>query len=189
MTTSDRVPDGIEPIVGFRMWSYTLRRFEARLDPLRKTGDAWLPSPWDGAEGGWVEAECLVDAMMGSNRSHPAPAEDCSCGFYAMKHLEMLPVLGVQVFDEEGVRGGTILGRVQLAGTIIEHDFGYRAERARIVELIPIEGHEADGVRLASLLDLPLGHPVTAHPLPHLPPRGPSTVRLRVSQWVQEVAA
>jgi hypothetical protein len=35
-----------------------------------------------------------------------------------------------------------VLGRVELAGKVIEHERGYRAERARIVELIPLRGTE-----------------------------------------------
>ena len=35
-----------------------------------------------------------------------------------------------------------VLGRVALSGKVIEHDFGYRAERARIAELIPFRGAE-----------------------------------------------
>lgn len=187
MTSWDRVPDGIGPIVGFRMWSYTLSQVDAHLHPPMMRGDWSTPSPWEGAEARWVMAEC---AMVDTDPTH-APAEDCRCGFYAMKSLELVPVFDVQMPNEDGVRVGTILGRVELAGKIIEHDRGYRAERARIVELIPIEGHEADAERLSWLLCLPLGlpAPATTPPSPHLPPRGPSALRLRVRHWVQDVAA
>jgi hypothetical protein len=89
---------------------------------------------------------------------------------------------------------GWILGRVELAGKIIEHDDGYRAQKARIAELIPIEGDEPNGMRLAALLGVTLGDPVAVVRLPSppsrwLPPDGPSTPRLRVRDWVQEVAA
>jgi hypothetical protein len=92
---------------------------------------------------------------------------------------------------------GVVLGRVQLAGKIIEHQFGYRAERARIAELLPVHGIERSVIRLAALLGLPIGPPV-ASPIvwepvmrgPGLPPRdppptSPSSPALRVKEWVR----
>ena len=48
------------------------------------------------------------------------------------------------------------LGRVELAGKVIEHSLGYRAARARIAALIPIRGNERTVKRLAQSLGLPL---------------------------------
>jgi hypothetical protein len=50
-----------------------------------------------------------------------------------------------------------VLGRVLLAGKVIEHDEGYRAERARIAELIPVKGTERTVELLAAALGLPMG--------------------------------
>lgn len=50
-----------------------------------------------------------------------------------------------------------VLGRVLLAGKVIEHAEGYRAERARIAELIPVKGTEGTVARLAAALGLPMG--------------------------------
>jgi hypothetical protein len=78
---------------------------------------------------------------------HSVPGEGCSCGFYAMKELSSM--LG---FSAPGV----VLGRVELGGKVIEHNLGYRAERARITELISIAGDRRSAAELALRLGLPL---------------------------------
>ena len=103
----------------------------------------------------------------------------------------MLPIL-MDLPHADGV--GWIFGRVELAGKIIEHDDGYRAQRARIAELNPVEGDDRNGFHLAALLGLPIGDPgpvvATLSPNPPWsPPEGPSTPRLRVREWVQDQAA
>ena len=196
MEPLNRIPDGIEPIAGFRMWLYTLHRFQPQLHPINSLGHATGPSPWDGAESGWVFASCAVDP---GDPEH-VPGWGCTCGFYATKNLpQFLPKAFVGLVDlplgEDGVELGWIFGRVELAGKIIEHDDGFRAQRARIAELNPLEGDERNGFHLAALLGLPIGDPVpvVAMPLspnpPWSPPDGPSTPRLRVRDWVQDQAA
>jgi hypothetical protein len=51
---------------------------------------------------------------------------------------------------------GVVLGRVELAGKVIECSLGYRAERARIAELISIAGDRRSAAELALRLGLPL---------------------------------
>ena len=53
-----------------------------------------------------------------------------------------------------------VLGRVLLAGKVIEHAQGYRAERARIAELILVRGTEGTVAPLAAALGLPMEAPV-----------------------------
>ena len=188
----DRVPDGIEPMVGYRMWAYTLGGRRAQLHSLRSSLNPLNPlnplgkSDWDGAASAWVFALC---EMYG----HVVPDEDCSCGFYAMTRLSellmyaslyrMVPGVG------PGIESGVVLGRVELAGKIIEHEHGYRAERARIAKLIPISGTEQTVMRIAARLWLPMGHAVA--PPPMLPPvrgpspLGPSSPQRRVGDWVR----
>jgi hypothetical protein len=193
MEPLDRIPDGIEPIVGFRMWLYTLHLSRPRLHPVRSLGRASGPSPWDGAESGWVVASCAAGPV---DPEH-VPGWSCTCGFYATKNLPQFPkVLVDHRPREDGVELlGWIFGRVELAGKIIEHDYGYRAQRARIAELNPVEGDERNSFHLAALLGLPIGDPVpvVAMPLspnrPWSPPDGPSTPRLRVRDWIQDQAA
>jgi hypothetical protein len=189
----DRIPDGIEPIVGYRVWIYALHGSRAELHPTRSFGRASGPSPWDGAESGWVFASCAADPV---GLEH-VPGWSCTCGFYATKSLVPFPkgLLAMDPPCEDGVERGWIFGRVELAGKIIEHDDGYRAQRARIAELNPVEGDERSSSHIAALLGLPIGDPVPvlAMPLPPKPPwsppDGPSTTRLRVRDWVQDQAA
>jgi hypothetical protein len=54
-----------------------------------------------------------------------------------------------------------ILGRVELAGKVIEYTSGYRAERARITELTPVAGTEREAMRLANRLGLPMTAPIS----------------------------
>jgi hypothetical protein len=166
---------------------------------MRSCGHATGPSPWDGAESEWVYASCAADPV---DLEH-VPGWSCTCGFYATKTLAPLPttfhaVTAALAMDppfEDGVERGWIFGRVELAGKIIEHDYGYRAQRARIAELNPVEGDERNNSRLAALLGLPIGDPVPVFEmplfpnLPWTPPDGPSTPRLRVKDWVQDQAA
>ncbi len=60
----------------------------------------------------------------------------------------------VSVVEPSG--SDVILGRVELVGKVIEYTSGYRAERARIAELIPIEGTERHAMLLANRLGLSL---------------------------------
>ncbi len=57
---------------------------------------------------------------------------------------------------------GFVLGRVELAGKIIEHEHGYRAQRVRIAELFPVEGTERTIRSLAAQLGLLIGPSVEA---------------------------
>jgi hypothetical protein len=169
----DQVPDSIEPLIGYRAWRFSFGLHEASLFPLTGPVEPKV-SPWDGATRRWVTASCrfggldpVTDPMrehleriaskLGSQLDevlrrdpHSIPGEGCSCGFYAMKTLGgMLSLSGT----------GFILGRVELAGKVIEYTEGYRAERARIVELIPSAPNDRSAMRLALQLGLPLAPP------------------------------
>jgi hypothetical protein len=145
---ADPIPDGIEPISGYRVWSYDLRD---KLAPLHSiTCSRSLICPWTRAGSGWVEATCTAD----HTGQHTAPAEGCSCGIYAMASVDPTFVL---LSSSESYNGtGHVLGRVDLAGKIIEHECGYRAERARIAELVPIRGATRDVIFLANRLGVPV---------------------------------
>jgi hypothetical protein len=125
--------------------------------PFREMND------WDGAWRDWVRASCL----RFSHPWHVAPVDDCSCGFYAMKREEDVESgpLPMHLLVSLGMgmgTAGTVLGRVELAGKVIEHDLAYRAERARIVELIASPGTERSIMVLAARLDLPIAPPMAA---------------------------
>jgi hypothetical protein len=167
----DRVPDSIEPLVGYRAWHVA----GALLLPIGHRDPAATTPPWDGANRHWVSATCSFetpDPVTDSTRErlqhiysklglpyesfpdgpNTVPGEGCSCGFYAMKTLSR-----VQQLSMELRRGpDLILGRVALAGKVIEYTAGYRAARARIAALIPMRGNERTAKRLADDLGLPL---------------------------------
>ena len=158
----NRIPDGIDPIVGYRAWYFEIGKREARLHPITQgSGVGPRAGAWDGASWGWVTATC---SLVGPGAWHVAPAEDCTCGFYAMRELH--PVVqdaaGLHVWRQLGLgcESGLVMGRVELAGKVIEHEFGYRAERARIVELIPFGGTERSVTILSARLGLPVSEPV-----------------------------
>jgi DNA-binding CsgD family transcriptional regulator len=159
-----RTPDGITPLVAYRSWTLSVDPGRAALhslngqivlevdldDPLGKRADPWLV------------ARCLYN-------DHDAPEESCSCGFYAVKSLStlehVLPFatprsLSLAHGAEPGAATFDVAGRVDLAGKVVEHDLGYRAERMRIAELRPYAGTEQTVERFARRLGVPVGEPV-----------------------------
>jgi hypothetical protein len=213
MGSVDRIPDAIEPIVAYRAWRYITDGSRAHLHPLT-SGDMTGPGLWDTAGREWIRASCTVDpgvlaellaelergGMLASGevllpeeafpRCDPddLPGEHCSCGFYAVKTLWMLPPTA-NPHSWEDQDGGVIAGRVQLAGKIVEHDYGYRAECARIVELYPIEGDEFNAAVVAAAVGVALGPSVPRDPTPPGGSPPASSVQLRVGDWVQEIAS
>jgi hypothetical protein len=159
------VPDGITPLTGYRLWKVQEREGEIVLGPVSSGSDDWA-----GAAQGWVSSTCPGFSEVWVSPSgelrwpdpHGAPDETCTCGFYAMK--ELTPELVLWAASPRGEVPGSadrmILGRVELAGKVIEHEFGYRAERARIVELTPIWGEEIQIRGLAERIGVPTGRPV-----------------------------
>lgn len=176
----DRAPDGIEPIVGYRAWLLLGGGYGA-LHPLNLRGAAG--HTWNAASTGWIVASCARDGRLpGVDGLHgQVPEERCSCGFYALKSLF---TLRRGLAEGNGLRPYLVLGRVLLAGKIIEHTLGYRAQRARIVDLIPIAGSEKRVELTAHALGLPIGDSVRPPDWWYTPPTGPSSVTLRVKQWV-----
>jgi hypothetical protein len=161
-----RIPDAIEPIVAYRAWRYSIEGRRAQLDPLNgPLSSPWMgASPWDGAASNWVTASCTVLPEF----HHDVPSEDCSCGFYSVKEIEFAvdhaSILHHIGFGGSGRRVPVVLGRIELSGKVIEHDVGYRAERARIAELIPFSGTEHAVMVLANRLGVGLAPVVEPRP-------------------------
>jgi hypothetical protein len=172
----ERAPDGIVPLVGYRMWLVRDEDEEPVFFPLSH------PSPnWKGATRGWVSASCWVgsDEFLASlddefawdgPNPHRAPGEGCSCGFYAMKELDgqllHVAAMAAHGVDRTGTDEVSVLGRVELAGKVIEHELGYRAERARIVELIPLRGQKRTVEAIARRAGVAVGRPVRVRRTP-----------------------
>jgi hypothetical protein len=134
------VPDAIEPVTAYRAWRYVPQDMRASLHPMaRRPGEAWLPDAW-------TEARCLAGGLSAyvirshDLGHHQAPREGCTCGLYAMKNLDDLVaellMLGLPAMSSAGI----VVGKVELAGRVIEHELGYRAQYGRVVELLSAPG-------------------------------------------------
>ena len=137
----DRVPDGIEPISAFRLW---IAEADGKLHSLNDRG-AWEP-------GEWTVAQCPIER-------HQAPHEGCSCGLYAAKERNYALHLARRFLPGAAA---TVVGRVELAGKVIEHDHGYRAERARIAEVFTVEGAGEWAEAVAARYSVPVGERIPA---------------------------
>jgi hypothetical protein len=193
-----QAPDFIEPIVAYRAWRYSFDERGARLGAL---GGA--EEPWAGACGGWVTAACLSawSSFGPAVGPHVAPLGGCSCGFYAVKavddaaELVMMDLvvhglIASETYEADDVPSddvGSVLGRVELAGKVIEHEHGFRAQRARVLELIPLGPDDTRTDPLAHRLGVPLAEPCEVPEVeiystgglpPPFRPRGP-TKRVR----------
>lgn len=158
-------PDLIEPIVGYRAWHYTTSD-GVQLFPLNAPAGLLAKSEWEDAWKAWVTSSCPLPRDV----THLAPDEDCTCGFYALKSPEdVAEFTAAIIFQAAASRAeggdGAVLGRVRLAGKVIEHETGYRAERARIAELIPTTTDAGTTLALASRLGLPVGPTLDTAPL------------------------
>jgi hypothetical protein len=130
---SFQIPDAIEPIVAYRVWSVELPGGDAVLHSMN--GTPWERAAWSRAECGRPNVEPFVRIS-----SHESPAEGCSCGIYAVKELPYVAPVTWALRTGSAVY---LLGTVELAGKVIEHDRGYRAERARVLEILPAPGQES----------------------------------------------
>jgi hypothetical protein len=184
---SDRIPDGITPLVGYRAWQVAEEATGLVFYPLSHRSREWVDAPR-----GWAVARCPLDdeARLNASRfhagwldgvAHDAPGESCSCGFYAMKelhpHLVRLVAYARRAELTPRSQGTFVLGRVELAGKVIEHARGYRAERARIAELIPLRGTERAVESIARRVGVGVGSPVKPTRRLDLPGR------LRALRW------
>jgi len=104
------VPDYVFPIVGQRAWGWE----DSKLTSLN--GEPW-------SAGLPLVAKCryLSNSPRGSEvgvARHEPPQIGCTCGIYAIKK------------DERCYSAFGISGEVYLWGTIVEHEFGWRAQYA-----------------------------------------------------------
>ena len=100
------IPDYISPIIGWRVW----RWYAGGLRSLN--GKPWSP-------GQPLAAKC---GGGNAHDAHEPPQADCTCGVYAAKSLDHLRKIGL---DRYGV-----LGEVNLWGTVVVHELGWRAQFA-----------------------------------------------------------
>lgn len=142
---SEAVPDGFEPLIGYRAWIMT------DADMLKSTAQdhVWLPGPQtagcvqqrdghhvsydlfrlrdelrrepDGDRKAVIQAN-IDRAIMNAKRS---PERNCMCGFYALLRPE---TVGSKIGDMQGL----VYGRIKAWGKIGEYSEGFRAEKAQV---------------------------------------------------------
>ena len=155
-------PDGVTPLVGYRCWTLSVGREQWTLRSMNRqlVHEVNVDQPVGQRDNAWLVARCLTS-------DHDAPEERCACGFYAVKSFTTLRsspgplwrAVSLAMSDPEGVTQ-RVAGRVHLAGKIVEHELGYRAERMRIAELHPFRGTEQTVARFAQCLGVPAGEPI-----------------------------
>jgi len=104
------VSERLDPVEGWRAWRLV------RL-PGGSFGLGSLFSPeerWSARRA--LRATCAVEGSY-----HAAPSADCRCGYYAYAHRDRLA---------SASRRSAVIGSVALWGSVVGHDFGYRAEFA-----------------------------------------------------------
>ncbi len=110
-----------------------LRAKDVAVEP---TGEFWSPVPVSGWRAWYWNGHALHGVMQAwPDQSFTATCDSCpevpgwahSCGVYAATGRDNVAVFGPP--------DAMVVGRVELSGLVIEHDKGYRAEHARIVEL------------------------------------------------------
>jgi hypothetical protein len=126
---------------------------EEVLDQVQaEMGEAWSPTPVHGYrvwriedntimgnqlhwESPTLESECLRE-IPGEDLPHSV--DRCgppACGIYAVKDLEMFPREVAR-----GVIRHSVVGVVAMSGKVIEHESGYRSQRARAVAVSANDG-------------------------------------------------
>lgn len=119
---SERAPDLFEEIVGWRAWEVDETALGFGRPALRSV-------TMFGEETVWPARAWLV-AVCEAGREHEAPSDFCACGIYAARDRSHLVRQGYH--DAEAV---IAIGRAALAGRVKRCERGYRAEKARPLEL------------------------------------------------------
>jgi hypothetical protein len=153
-----RIPDAIEPIVGWRYWRLG---GDGRLRSLTGRQHVWKPGQAIEATCRFVEADPRdrrLQLVPGYGaRPHTSPGTDCTCGLYASRNLERLR--GQILF---GLRR-MVVGEVSLWGSVIPGQHGYRAQYAYPKRLCVFERvADADPAVVLALADY--GVPVEVIP-------------------------
>ena len=104
---TERAPDLAGPIVGWRVWRIAV--------------DGELVSAYTPA--GWPSRAPIVARCYERPGAHEAPAEHCVCGVYACDDAHAALFYAHR-------SGSAVVGRTRLWGRVVEHEAGWRAERA-----------------------------------------------------------
>lgn len=129
-----RVPDAVDPIVGWRYWKVT----SGGLASLNVDGGYWPPHEPH-------VARCRAGPLTMAHPGDVIPFESCGCGIYAARDLETLKQLVYPFSDPLFKKRRIAVGEVMLWGRVIEGSRGYRAQRAypKSIFLVSREEDEA----------------------------------------------
>ena len=121
-------PDFVGEMIGWRAWKVIGPPEKPRLYSAYGHADKkTMLWPTDK----WFEAVCPKGHTDG------VPVEDCSCGIYAAMTREQLVSLAYNAYSDEQ---NVVIGKVGFAGKVIPGTQGYRAEKARVIEVyVPYE--------------------------------------------------
>ena len=121
------VPDSIDPIIAWRAWSFA--------DLLGSLNNGTPVHP-----GVPQLAHCSV------LRNHEVPAEDCTCGIYALQTLAAVVDRVRELYDAYicPVAGRVAIGQVYLWGKVVEYTEGWRAEYAYPKSILCWDTADAD---------------------------------------------
>ena len=106
----------VEPIRAIRAWR-AARQQDGRVFLWSTVMN--MSAPWP--IGKWFFARTHTSPF---GDDHPAPRAGCNCGVHALKYpMALVRQFGFSLY---------VLGEVDLAGRVLEHRGGYRAERAKV---------------------------------------------------------
>ena len=115
-----KIPDFISPALAWRVWQWDA----AGLKSLN--GEPWLPGkpPRAGCRASGSRTLIGIPNIPKiANIPHDAPEFKCTCGIYGSKSLD-------QLRRTQFWQYGSIHGEVNLWGSVVEHEQGFRAEFA-----------------------------------------------------------
>jgi hypothetical protein len=101
-----------EPIIAWRVWELDFNNLVSIA-----YGIPWIPG-------------INIASHKFAKQSKCWGFESCHCGFYALNNKDLAYEMAL-----EQTRGPRVLGLVQLWGTIIKHELGYRSTHAKVLAL------------------------------------------------------
>lgn len=140
----DRVSDARcgarHELIAWGMQLAELRRREAglaaQIDSLRGKSRTEAQFDLDRVRDDIQWLESAIERRSVAGVVHAAPHPNCTCGFYALPSKRDLMMTYTAM--------GNAVALVQLSGTVIEHEKGYRAERQTILQITDVPcGHGA----------------------------------------------
>jgi hypothetical protein len=139
------VPDYVEPLVGWRVWSAVAAPGGPLLMSLTR------PQPWPAGRA--IAARCVARAPADrSRRPHVAPVVDCACGIYALASEADAARLVDQARHVPDALAA-VLGRVSRWGRVVVHRRGWRAAFAYPLQLF-VPSRWCGGIRAADAMEV-----------------------------------